>query len=260
MSERVVPAPPEGFVRVRMDVAYDGTAFHGFAANDGVRTVQGELETALTTVLRHPVAVTCAGRTDAGVHARGQVVSFDADRARLDPGGLARAVDKMVADDVAVTGVAVAADDFDARFSCTGRTYRYHVLDRPVRDPLLRHLTWHVRDRLEVAAMRQACDQVIGRHDFTSFSKRNRSRPDESFVREVRQAGWTRRGDVVRFEITANAFTHQMVRSLVGAMVEVGRGRRRAVDVGEMVRAADRAAVPSPAPARGLVLWRAHYG
>lgn len=259
MSERVAPAPPEGFVRIRMGVAYDGTAFHGFAANDGVRTVQGELEAALATVLRHPVSITCAGRTDAGVHARGQVVSFDADAERLDPATLGRAVDRMVADDLAVTGVAAVGDDFDARFSCTGRTYRYHVLDRPIRDPLLRHLTWHVRDRLDVAAMRQACDQVIGRHDFTSFSKRNRSRPDESFVRHVRDATWSRRGDVVRFEITANAFTHQMVRSLVGAMVEVGRGRRRAVDMGAMIRAADRSAVPSPAPPRGLVLWRAHY-
>ncbi len=242
-----------------MRVAYDGGPFHGFARNPDVRTVQGDLETALAEVLRHPVTLSCAGRTDRGVHARGQVVSFDADAARFDAEGLARALNRMLAPEIAVDLVQEVSPDFDARFSCTGRTYRYHVLDRPTPDPLIGHVAWHVREPLDLAAMNVASDEIIGSHDFTTFSKRNKSRPDESFVREVRRAGWTRTGPVARFEVTAGAFTHQMVRSLVGLFVEIGRGRRRAAEMGEALRARDRAAAPSPAPGRGLILWNAHY-
>ena len=242
-----------------MRVAYDGGPFHGFARNPDVRTVQGDLEAALSEVLRHPVTLSCAGRTDRGVHARGQVVSFDADATRFDAKGLARALNRMLAPEIAVDLVEAVSPDFDARFSCTGRTYRYHVLNRPTPDPLIAHVTWHVRDPLDLAAMNVASGEITGSHDFTTFSKRNRSRPDESFVREVHRAGWTRIGPVARFEVTAAAFTHQMVRSLVGMFVEIGRGRRGAAQMGEALGARDRAAAPSPAPGRGLILWNAHY-
>lgn len=242
-----------------MRVAYDGAGFSGFAKNAGVRTVEGDLEAALAQVLRHGVRLACAGRTDRGVHSRGQVVSFDADASHFDPFALGRALNRMLGPEMAFDRVETAPPTFDARFACTGRTYRYHVLNRPVHDPLLRHVAWHVRESLDLAAMTTACDLIIGRHDFTSFSKRNKSRPDDSYVREVRTATWDRHGDLVRFEISANSFTHQMVRSLVGMFVEIGRGRRRAVEMGEARRARDRTAVASPAPPHGLVLWRAHY-
>ena len=272
MPEAVGPAavpPPEGFVRVRMNVAYDGTPFHGFARNPDVVTVQSELENTLAQVLRHPVTVTGAGRTDAGVHARGQVVSFDADESHFEPGALSRALNRMLGPTIAVDKIETAPPSFDARFSCTGRSYRYHVFNRAVIDPLTRHFTWHVRDRLDIDAMQRASEAIIGTHDFTSFSKRNKSKPQQLFVRTVRQAQWRRSGDTVSgdtvsgdtvtFEITASAFTHQMVRSLVGMCVEIGRGRRCVADMGVLLRALSRDAAPSPAPSRGLVLWRAHY-
>lgn len=246
-------------MRVRMRVAYDGSGFSGFAKNADVRTVEGALEATLARVLRHDVLLTCAGRTDRGVHARGQVVSFDADAEHFDAFALARALNRMLGPEMAFDRVEQAPPTFDARFDCTGRTYRYSIWNRPVPDPLTRHHTWHVRTPLDLVAMTAACDQIIGSHDFTTFSKKNKSRPDESFVRELREATWIRRGDMVRFEVTANAFTHQMVRSLVGMFVEIGRGRRRAVEMGEAMRAMDRDAAPSPAPGHGLVLWRAHY-
>ncbi|MDE0700103.1 MAG: tRNA pseudouridine(38-40) synthase TruA [Acidimicrobiaceae bacterium] len=267
MPEGVGPAavpPPEGFVRVRMSVAYDGTPFHGFARNPDVVTVQSELEDTLAQVLRHPVTVTGAGRTDAGVHARGQVVSFDADESHFEPSALSRAMNRMLGPTIAVDNIEAAPPTFDARFSCTGRSYRYHVFNRSVIDPLTRHFTWHVRDRLDTDAMQRASEEIVGTHDFTSFSKRNKSRPEQTFVRTVREARWRRSAeavskDIVFFEITAGAFTHQMVRSLVGLCVEIGRGRRRVEDMGEVLGALSRDAAPSPAPSRGLVLWRAHY-
>ena len=277
MPEAVGPAavpPPEGSVRVRMNVAYDGTPFHGFARNPDVVTVQSELENTLAQVLRHPVTVTGAGRTDAGVHARGQVVSFDADESHFEPAALSRALNRILGPTIAVDKIQTAPPSFDARFSCTGRSYRYHVFNCAVIDPLTRHFTWHVRDRLDIDAMQRASEAIIGTHDFTSFSKRNKSKPQQLFVRTVRQAQWRRSGDTgsgdtgsgdtgsgdtVTFEITASAFTHQMVRSLVGMCVEIGRGRRCVADMGVLLRALSRDAAPNPAPSRGLVLWRAHY-
>ena len=242
-----------------MDVAYDGTSFHGFARNPGVATVQQALEDTLSQVLRHPVTVTGAGRTDAGVHARAQVVSFDADESHFEPNALSRALNRMLGPTVAVDRIEATAPTFDARFSCTGRSYRYHILNRPVLDPLTRHFTWHVRDHLDVEAMNRATAAIIGTHDFSSFSKRNKSRARQTFVRTVRRAHWDRSGDVATFEITAGAFTHQMVRSLVGMCVEIGRGRRGVGDLAVVLRALSRESAPSPAPSRGLVLWNAHY-
>lgn len=242
-----------------MTVAYDGSPFHGFATNPDVRTVQDDLEEALAVVLRRPTPISCAGRTDRGVHARGQVVSFDAAADHFEPGALTRALNRMLAPSVAVRGVVATSDDFDARFSCLARSYRYRVLNTETPDPLLHNLVWHVREPLDLDAMQLAADQILGTHDFTSFSKRNKSKPVQTFVRTVKQVRWGRSGPNVQLDIQAGAFTHQMVRSLVGMFIEIGRGRRRAVEMGDALRALDRTAVPSPAPPQGLVLMKAHY-
>ncbi len=244
---------------MRMTVAYDGSNFHGFARNEGVPTVAGILAHALSSVLGHSVDLVCAGRTDRGVHARAQVVSFDADMARADPVRLVRAINRMCGPYISVSRASVAAPDFDARRSCTGRVYRYRVLNSPVSNPLAAGLCWHVEHPLDVGAMRTAADRLLGDHDFSSFCRRNPSHPDQSMVRAVRRAVWWLEGDVAVFEIEASSFCHQMVRSLVALLVSVGLGRRKPSDVGTIIAARDRSAAPSPAPPGGLVLWAALY-
>ncbi len=242
-----------------MAVAYDGAAFHGFAKNPEVVTIAGALEETLTSVLRHDVAITCAGRTDKGVHARGQVVSFDANADFFDPVAVQRAVNRILRPSIVVRDVRATEPTFSARLSCLGRSYRYTILSAVVPDPLLAPMVWHVREPLDLRAMNTACDQVLGLHDFSAFSKRNKSRPTESMLRRVERAEWSASGSLIRFDIRAKSFAHQMVRSVVGMMVDVGRGQRRATDMGESLRSLDRAQVSSPAPPHGLMFMKAHY-
>jgi tRNA pseudouridine38-40 synthase len=245
-------------VRVRMTVAYDGTGFRGFFANEGVKTVGGTLAAAITKVLGYPIELICAGRTDKGVHAWGQVVSFDAEEFGLDLVALQRSLNRMLGPTIVVRHAEKAHSTFDARRSATARRYRYTVLNRAVPDPFLARTAWHVADPLDVPAMTLACDPIIGEHDFSSFCRL--PEPDASLVRTVRDARWVDLGDaVLRFDIEAVAFCHQMVRSLVGTMVDVGKGRKKAGDVAGILRAEDRAAAGQPAPPHGLCLWEVLY-
>ena len=255
------PAPPT--VRVRLTVAYDGRGFHGFAPQPGVKTVGGALTKSLERVLRHPVTITCAGRTDAGVHARGQVVTFDASAEGLDLPAVQRAVNKLCGSDVVVTEAAVVGPDFDARHSAIARLYRYTVLNRPVPDPFVAATAWHVDQPLDLDGMRLACDPLIGSHDFSSFCRRpkfgNEDEPP-SMVRDVLDARWEDDGDgVLHFWIEATSFCHQMVRSIAGLMVAVGSGKRHAGDVLGILRAKDRSAAAPVAPPHGLCLWAVRY-
>jgi tRNA pseudouridine38-40 synthase len=245
-------------------VAYDGRGFHGFAANPGVKTIGGTLITSIERVLGHAVDLTCAGRTDTGVHAWGQVVSFDARAEGLDLPGLQRAVNKMCAPSIVVREAHVAAPDFDARFSATARRYRYTVLNRPVPDPFLAGTAWHVETPLDVALLRLSCDPIIGEHDFASFCRRPKGNGSEeaqpSLVRRVIDARWEPCGDgIVRFDVKATSFCHQMVRSLVGTMVEMGLGKRPPGHMAAILRAADRSCAGHLAPAHGLCLWEVQY-
>jgi tRNA pseudouridine38-40 synthase len=250
-----------GIVRVRLTVAYDGSAFHGMAANRGVTTVAGTLAEALERVLGEAVELSVAGRTDKGVHAHGQVVSFDAPAEGLDLAGTARAVNAICGPEIAVRDAAVVAADFDARFSATWRSYRYTVLNRPDPDPFLARTAWWVPSPLALPSLRLGCDPLIGEHDFSSFCRRPKGAgADVSMVRRVLDARWRDLGDGrLRFDIRANAFCHQMVRSIVGLLVDVGRGRRRAGDVAAIRAAGDRAAVPTIAPPHGLCLGEVGY-
>lgn len=252
-----MPAP--GPRRVRMTVAYDGTGFHGFAENRGVRTVGGELGRALETVLRHPVGLVVAGRTDRGVHAWGQVVSFDtAPGADLDR--LQRHLNAMLGPAIAVRDVAWAPEGFNARHSALARRYRYTILNRPAPDPFLAATTWHVPAPLDLGALRLACDPLIGEHDFSSFCRVPRRIPDASLSRRVDDARWLDLGDgLLRFDIEASSFCHQMVRALVGTMVPMGAGRRRAGEMAAILRSRTRLGSERLAPARGLCLWEVVY-
>lgn len=255
--------------RVKLVVAYDGSGFHGFAANEGVRTVMGELSNAVATVVRQRVALTGAGRTDAGVHGWGQVVSGDLP-ADVDLVDLQRRLNKLCAPDIAVRSSAWVDDDFSARFSAQWRHYRYEIWNSPTPNPMLAARTWWVTSPLAVWAMREAADAVIGEHDFASFCRRPKvgeGEPEPSLTRRVLSTRWSDVTDPaagddgrhLRFEIRATAFCHQMVRSIVGTLVDVGAGKVAPGQVRSILRARNRQAAGQVAPPTGLTLWEVGY-
>ncbi|HJR26992.1 MAG TPA: tRNA pseudouridine(38-40) synthase TruA [Acidimicrobiales bacterium] len=253
------PAASGPLVRVRLLVAYDGSGFHGFAAQPGVPTVGGTLAEAIEKVARVPVELTCAGRTDAGVHAWGQVVHVDLP-AETDLERLHRSLLKLCGPRIVVRQAEVVADDFDARFSARSRTYRYRVLNAPVPDPFTAHLAWHVPTPLDLDLLALACDPFLGEHDFSAFCRRPKGEDGASLVRRVLRAGWTDLGDGhLRFEIEATAFCHQMVRSIVGTIVAAGGGSPRAGDIRAILGSGDRAEAAPIAPPHGLMLWHVAY-
>jgi tRNA pseudouridine38-40 synthase len=274
-------APPAGgaepeVVRWRLRVAYDGSGFRGFAAQDGHRTVGGALSEALSRVTQTEVALTCAGRTDAGVHALDQVVHFDLPApvaANLDPAAVVRSVNRQLAPAIVVREAAEVPLTFSARRSATGRRYRYLVVNGPVPDPLLANAAWHVSDPLDLRTMAAAADALVGEHDFRAFCRRAPgTTAEDPIIRRVTDARWSLidgsqgkalvpvEGRLLAFEIEANAFCHQMVRSLVGTLVDVGRGRKRASDITWILRSADRQQASQPAPPGGLTLMAVDYG
>jgi tRNA pseudouridine38-40 synthase len=273
-------------------VAYDGSGFHGFAAQDGQRTVAGTLAQALSRVTRTDISLTCAGRTDAGVHALDQVVHFDlpADAsAAVDALTLVRSCNRQLEPSVVVRKAEIAPPGFDARHSATSRRYRYLVVNAPVADPLLAGVSWQVADPLDLRSMAAAADALLGEHDFRAFCRRvPGTTPEDPINRRVLDARWTRLsastdsvgegrpdgrgpalagppalvpmvGSLLAFEIEANAFCHQMVRSLVGTLVDVGRGRKRPSDILWILRSADRQLASQPAPPGGLTLMAVRY-
>lgn len=240
----------------RLDLGYDGTGFHGYAAQKGMRTVQAVLEDALFRITG-PIQTTVAGRTDAGVHARGQVVSFVSDK-ELDEVQTARSLNKMVHEEIVVRTCRVVPDDFNARFSARSRTYRYRIVNDPQLDPLIRHTAWHMWHPLDVERMNLAARHFIGTHDFASFCRRAAGRATE---RNVLSANWAREpaGGHLIFEIIASSFCRHMVRSLVAACVEVGRHRLDPDAIPAILAALDRNAASGAAPPRGLTLWSVAY-
>ena len=257
--------------RVRLTIAYDGTDYRGFAPNQGVSTVGGTLGDWLERVLGQRLALTCAGRTDAGVHAWEQVVSFDAPRERWErvgPDELVRALNRRSDGSIVVRHAAAAPADFDARFSARSRLYHYTVLNREVPDPFMRRTAWHVPQPLDRSRLRLACDPLIGLHDFTTFCRAPQIKAAQAAagvsapapMRRVLDARWRELDDgVLRFEIEATAFCQQMVRSIVGTVVEAGLGRRTPAGVGAALRARDRSTCGQLAPAHGLCLWAVRY-
>jgi tRNA pseudouridine38-40 synthase len=244
-------------VRLRLDLAYDGAGFHGWARQPGLRTVQGDLETALATVLRvDQVAVTCAGRTDTGVHARGQVAHVDVDRA--DPQRVRRQLDGLLPDDVRVRRVVAVPDGFDARFSAVWRRYAYRIADRPeAQDPLTRGYVLAWKRPLDLDAIDRASKDLLGRHDFAAFCKR---REGATTIRTLLDLAWERDADdVLVGTVRADAFCHHMVRSLVGCLVAVGEGRRPPEWAGEVLAAATRDPSVAVVAAHGLTLEEVAY-
>jgi tRNA pseudouridine38-40 synthase len=243
---------------VRLTLAYDGTTFRGWQRQRGLRTVQGVLEEALERVLGEAPRLSVAGRTDAGVHARGQVVSFEWPNIAADLGRLQRALNAMLGPEAVVTDARRAPDGFDARHSATGREYRYRIHVADVADPFTARFVWHRPGPPSLAAMRTAARALTGEHDFASFCRSPGE--DRSTVRRLERLAVSRAGDRVEISAHANAFLHQMVRSLVGTLVAVGDGRLDAGAMPVVLRARDRSAAGPVAPPHGLTLERVVYG
>lgn len=248
--------------RARLRVAYHGAAFHGFAANDDVETVEGVLEKAIATITQHPVEISTAGRTDAGVHARAQIISVDIP-ATMKLSRLVRSINGLCAPHIAVSEAQWVENDFDARHSATWRRYRYTVLNTPEPYPLFNDRSWHIWSPLSIQLMNLGCDALFGEQDFTAFCRKPdlpEGVPDPSMHRRVFDAKWTREEeDLVVFEIRANAFCHQMVRSIVGFLVDVGTGKRPPSDTRHTLVTRNRLHGSPVAPAQGLVLWDVGY-
>jgi len=210
-------------------IAYDGTDFQGFQRQtEGLRTVQGVMENALHSLGWQERSITAAGRTDAGVHARGQVITFALDW-RHQINSLTRALNANLPPDVAVRQTEIAPQGFHPRFSAQVRRYSYTLISAPVRDPLRERFAWRTWPEPELDAMEAAATMLVGRFDFGAFGQAPSS--DGHTIREVFRAQWRRKRDVIVFEIEANAFLHHMVRRLVGAMIEVGSGRANANEI-----------------------------
>jgi tRNA pseudouridine38-40 synthase len=239
----------------RLDIEYDGTSFRGWAKQPGQRTVQGELESALATVLREPVELTVAGRTDTGVHAEGQVASFTAGAEM--PSNLAQRLNGLGPRDIAVTSAASAADGFDARADAVSRTYRYRILARSSSSPFEQNRALWWPYNLDQDALKACGAALEGTHDFTAFTPTQTDHVH--FNRKIFNTAWSQDGDIVTFRITADAFMRNMVRVLVGTMLEVASDRRSLESFEQLLRGAARPDAGETAPAHGLYLESVSY-
>jgi tRNA pseudouridine38-40 synthase len=250
---------PEATRTLRLQLAYDGTSFRGWArqGDPEIRTVEGVLVEVLSTVLREPVRLSVAGRTDAGVHARGQVVSFVTERG-IRVGKLQGAINGHLGPEVVAFDVAEVPASFDARFSASAREYRYSIDTASLADPFTVRFLWHRPGDLDIGAMRSAASHLVGEHDFTTFCRHPGAQ--KSTVRHLQRLSVRKEGTHVDLGFRANAFLHQMVRAAVGTLVLVGEGQLDPDDVARLLAQRSRAGTGNLAPARGLTLERVVYG
>lgn len=254
-----------GEVILSLLVSYNGTPFAGFARQPGQLTVQGSIEEALALIFRRGVETVCAGRTDSGVHARSQVVSFSVSESELAGRSafkLLRSLNALAHEDISVKDVCRREPDFSARFSCTMREYKYFICTDVFAPLLMKGFCWHIPKALDLDAMRQAAAHLIGEHDFKSFcmaaSAEGKSTMRNVFSVEVEPlVQWGE--NLVVITVRGNAFLHSMVRTIVGTLVAVGLGRRKPDWVVDVLEARNRAAAGENAPAQGLVFWDVSY-
>lgn len=245
-----------------LTVSYEGALFHGFAKQPGLRTVQGQLEEALGKATRRDVSVAVAGRTDAGVHALAQVVSFAAAEGDPADASLLRSLNALVGRGISVTGARHAMAGFSARYDALAREYRYMLVPGPVPPLALRERVWWVKSRLDLQAMREGASLLVGEHDFRSFCV-TLSAEGKRTVREIEtieiHSGCELGEHCVMLRIVGRSFLHSMVRIIVGTLVEVGKGRRTPESVSTMLVACERSAAGLTAPPHGLTLWHVTY-
>lgn len=243
-------------MRVALMVEYDGSQYHGWQAQTGLRTVQQVLEDALSGVASHEVSVVCAGRTDTGVHATSQIVHFDAEKERATRAWI-HGANSFLPKDVCVRWAKEMPDDFHARYSATARRYRYVIYNTPIRPAILRgNVTWQYR-QLDHRLMQEASQLLLGEQDFTSF--RSVECQSKTPMRNIHHLQVTRRGDMIIIDITANAFLHHMVRNIAGVLMAVGSARKPVAWVRDVLLAKDRKLGAETAPPYGLYLVAVTY-
>lgn len=258
---------------IKATIEYDGAAYAGWQRQPGRPTIQEAVEAAVRSIAQADIPVIAAGRTDAGVHALGQVISFTSDKP-LAPDEWLRALNALLPEDISVRSVEPVADGFHARYSAVGKLYEYRILNRPCRSALERRRTWHIYGRLDLDAMREAAGHLVGRHDFSSFQ--GHPTDVENAVCDLRRLeiiaspspfplplqGGGNRGEgasLVKIEFEADRFLKQMVRAMVGTLVEVGQEKRKPEEMKKILEAKDRRAAGYTAPAQGLYLIRVDY-
>lgn len=243
-------------VNIKLTVEYDGTHYHGWQVQPTGETVQAVLEKAVSTVLGRPTHVIGSGRTDAGVHALGQVANFLSDT-ELEPHRVQRALNALTPDDVTIKTVEIVPDSFHARRAGRSRIYEYRILNRPSPSPFLLKFAWHVHDPLNIALMREAITCLEGEHDFSSFRAAGCDAAHP--VRTIYRASLSPRDELIVFTVEATAFLRHMMRNLIGTLVEVGRQQRTPQSFAEVLQSRDRTKAGIKAPARGLFLMEVKY-
>ncbi len=244
--------------RIRVVIEYDGTAYSGWQVQaNGEQTIQDQIERAIEAVTGERLRVFAAGRTDAGVHARGQVAHFDTD-CTIPSEKMAAAINSRLPDDITILSSVEAAADFDARRAARGKIYQYSILNRPMPSPLLRHRSWHIKNPLDIEAMQQAAEFLIGEHDFASFQASGcaaKHTMRHIYLLDIRRIHDER----ILVEIFATAYLKQMVRNIVGTLVQVGLGQMPAEHMRMVLSACDRNAAGPTAPAQGLQMVKVFY-
>ncbi len=243
---------------IKLVVAYNGAAYHGWQRQQRhIDTVQQCLEDALVRVVNHPVAVNGASRTDAGVHALGQVATFRTTATNIPVEGLRRAVNSRLPDDIVVRSASLADEHFHASRSAAGKTYQYRIHTSPNRPVMLAGRTWHYWRPLDVGPMRQAAARLVGTHDFRGFATSAEQR--DNTVRTITACSAARLGAEIRITVTGDGFLYNMVRNIVGTLVETGRGRWPGERIDKILATCDRADAGPTAPPEGLYLLCVHY-
>ncbi len=243
-------------MQVKLTVEYDGSNYSGWQLQSGQDSVQARIESALGKLFSEPVRIRGAGRTDAGVHALGQVAAFTLPRA-FDSSELSRALNALLAADIVVLDAQEAPDSFDPRRDARSRVYEYHILNQPRRSAFAYRYSWLLRDSLDLARMNEAGRRFIGEHDFAAF--RTLGTRVKTTVRRVHSSAWTRDGARLVYRVEAGSFLRHMVRTMVATMVEIGRGKSEPAFVSELLQSGDRAMAPATAPPAGLFLVEIRY-
>jgi len=243
--------------RIKLVIEYDGSFYHGWQIQKNVPSVQEEIEKAVFRITGEKVSVTGSGRTDAGVHAYGQAAHFDTE-SRIPADKFAEVLNTVLPPSIAVVSSKEVPPGFHARFSAIKKTYKYKILNRPVRSPIMDKRAWHVPWPLDIGSMNRAASFFTGFHDFTAFCASGHSVTD--FERHIYHSGWTEEGGLLVYTVTGNGFLYNMVRIMTGTMVEVGLNKRPAESIPGLLEKKDRRLAGITAPPQGLYLWEVDYG